>query len=243
MNWIYFWRSEWDTSKNQVVATSERARYIFERHDLTVNSQYPIVIEGQGQAAVQVQVISQDRVVGKVVTDFAPPLPLSSVSLLVAVCRPQSLKRVIYAATAAGITQLVFVPSERGEKSYLTSRELTKERISDQVVQALEQTGGALAPDVQVVEPLRDALASISANDSGPSKLLVAHPGSAVSLATALHSGTPATSHITLAFGGEKGWSERELAVFRELDYQPVNLGDRVQRVDMAVAFALGAVL
>lgn len=155
-------------------------------------------------------------------------------TLLVALPRPKGLKRVLQAAAAFGTEQIVLMESWRVEKSFWNSPLLEPAALNEQLILGLEQGCGTRLPEVHIRKRFRpfaeDELPLIA---SGKLALL-AHPRS--SALCPAHVEQP----FCLAFGPEGGWTSFEVDVFRRAGFVPVNLGDRILRVDQAVPAFLG---
>lgn len=155
-------------------------------------------------------------------------------TLLVALPRPRSLKRVLQAAAAFGTERIVLMESWRVEKSFWGSPLLEPAALNEQLVLGLEQGCGTRLPEILLRRRFRpfaeDELPSIALGKLA----LLAHPRSA----------TWCPAHVQqpfcVAFGPEGGWTSFEVDLFKAAGFVPVHLGDRILRVDQAVPAFLG---
>jgi len=173
------------------------------------------------------------------VTLSEPPPPRAGVSLLLAMPRPKQLKRVIPAVASLGVDRVVLVKAARVEKSYFDSKVLAPEFLDDLVVQGLEQAKDTVAPKLEVRERFKpfveDELDAWAPKDA---KRFVLHPTA--------DGGVPAIDrgqHLVLAIGPDGGWVSFEVELLRSFGFQPVTLGPRTLRSEVAVAAVLGAFL
>ena len=162
-----------------------------------------------------------------------PPQALPA-TLLVALARPMSLKRVLQAAAAFGVERLVLMESWRVEKSFWGSTLLEPAALNEQLILGLEQGCGTRLPDVLIRRRFRPfAEDELPAMASGRLALL-AHP----------RFGTLCPARVQqpfcLAFGPEGGWTPFEVELFTQGGFVPVHLGDRILRVEQAVPAFLG---
>ena len=185
------------------------------------------------------EVLSQDAVslVLKVSVMDAPP-PRAGVSLVLAVPRPKALKRVIPAIASLGVDRVVLVNAARVEKSYFDSKVLAAEFLDGLVELGLEQACDTIRPTLEIRERLKpfveDELATWAPRDA---VRLIPHPH-----ATAPLRPVPSSTHVVLAIGPDGGWVPFELELFSKHGFQPVSLGRRVLRGEVAVPAVLGAV-
>lgn len=166
-----------------------------------------------------------------------PPPPRAGVSLVLAIPRPKQLKRVIPAVASLGVDRVVLVNAARVEKSYFDSKVLNDEFLDGLVQLGLEQACDTVKPVLEVRTRLKpfieDELASWAPKDA---LRLVPHPS-----ATAPLSPVPSSQHVVLAIGPDGGWVPYEIELFAKHGFQPVSLGRRVLRGEVAVPAVLGA--
>lgn len=161
-----------------------------------------------------------------------PPLaPLPSLTLLVGLPRPQTARDVLRDATTLGATQLLFVHTEKSEPSYAASSLWTDGEWPRHVLAGAEQAFDPRVPAVTAGLTLAAALAGLPAAGSRIALDNYESPGP-------LSAATP-TLPLTVAIGGERGWSARDRAELRAAGFQFFHLGARVLRTETAVVAAL----
>jgi RsmE family RNA methyltransferase len=167
-----------------------------------------------------------------------PPPPRAGVSLVLAVPRPKALKRVIPAIASLGVDRVVLVNAARVEKSYFDSKVLAAEFLDGLVELGLEQACDTIRPTLEIRERLKpfveDELSSWAPRDS---VRLMPHPHASAPLRP-----VPSSTHVVLAIGPDGGWVPFEVELFSKHGFQPVSLGRRVLRGEVAVPAVLGAV-
>lgn len=177
-----------------------------------------------------------------------PEPPRQPVTIIAALPRPQSFKKVLQTAATLGVAKLLFINSDRVEQSYFSSPVLTASEVREQLLLGLEQARATRLPEVRILRSFAPGRRRVEPPDAeafdaaceDADLLLVADPGAASSLAAAWSDGggTP-VSNILLAVGPEGGWRERELAAFGERGFSSFALGARIMRVETASAFIL----
>ena len=160
--------------------------------------------------------------------DQPPPAKLP-LTLLLALPRPKMLKRVLQTVAAMGVPRLVLLNSYRVEKSFWQTPFLEPEAIREQLLLGLEQARDTVLPEVSIEKRFKpfveDRLPAISADTLG----LVGHPGDYPACPRAV------SKPVTLAIGPEGGWIPYEVEKLQEAGLAPVQLGERILRVETAV--------
>ena len=170
----------------------------------------------------------------QVAFDQPPPAKLP-LTLLLALPRPKMLKRVLQTVASLGVPRLVLLNSYRVEKSFWQTPFLSPEAIREQLLLGLEQARDTVLPEVSIEKRFKpfveDRLPALAAGSLG----LVGHPGDY----PACPRGLPLDQPVTLAIGPEGGWIPYEVEKLAEAGLQPVQLGERILRVETAVTALL----
>lgn len=157
-------------------------------------------------------------------------LPLT---LLLALPRPKMLRRVLQTISAMGVPRLVLLNSYRVEKSFWQTPFLEPAAIREQLILGLEQARDTLLPEIIIEKRFKpfveDRLPALAAGSLG----LIGHPGAYPACPRAVE------QTVTLAIGPEGGWIPYEVEKLQEAGLQPVQLGERILRVETAVTALL----
>ena len=167
-----------------------------------------------------------------VTLDQPPPAKLP-LTLILALPRPKMLRRVFQTLATMGVGKVVLVNSYRVEKSFWQTPFLEPAAIREQLILGLEQARDTVLPEVIIEKRFKpfveDRLPSMTEGTLG----LVGHPGDY----------PPCPRHldeaVTLAIGPEGGWIPYEVDLLGKAGLQPVQLGERILRVETAVAVLL----
>jgi RsmE family RNA methyltransferase len=166
--------------------------------------------------------------------DQPPPAKLP-ITLLLALPRPKMLKRTLQTVATMGVSRLVLLNSYRVEKSFWQTPFLEPEAIREQLILGLEQARDTVLPVVSIEKRFKpfveDRLPALVDGTLG----LVGHPGDFPDCPR----GLPFDQPVTLAIGPEGGWIPYEVDKLREAGLQPVQLGERILRVETAVTALL----
>jgi 16S rRNA (uracil1498-N3)-methyltransferase len=172
--------------------------------------------------------------------DFAwgPPLPpVPTLALLIGLPRPQTARAVLRDATTLGATALHFVRTEKGDPNYAQSTLWSSGEWRRHLLAGAEQAFDPRIPEVRHGATLLETLAILGDGDGARVALDNYESPYALS-AVAVAPGSP----VVLAFGAERGWSERERLLLREHGFALAHLGERVLRTETAVVAALALV-
>ncbi|WP_350648238.1 16S rRNA (uracil(1498)-N(3))-methyltransferase [Pseudomonas sp. HY13-MNA-CIBAN-0226] len=168
----------------------------------------------------------------RVTLDQPPPskLPLT---MVLALPRPKMLRRVFQTVAAMGVPRIILVNSYRVEKSFWQTPFLEPDAIREQLILGLEQARDSVLPEIIIEKRFKpfveDRLPAITEGTLG----LVGHPGNYPPCPRGLN------EPVTLAIGPEGGWIPYEIDLLAKAGLQPVQLGERILRVETAVTALL----
>lgn len=166
-----------------------------------------------------------------------PPRP--RVTIVLAMVRPQIMKRTLQHLAALGVRRICLIGASRVEPAYFSQRLFDGDEYVEHLVLGLEQARDTWVPEVSihrrfhrfVADVLPGLLATIPAGAR-----VVAHPG-----AGERPHGVDAEQEVALAVGPEGGWTDAEVARLVQLGFRPVSLGPRILKVETAVPYLFGA--
>jgi RsmE family RNA methyltransferase len=168
----------------------------------------------------------------RVSLDTPPPekLPLT---LLLALPRPKMLRRVFQTIATMGVPRVILLNSYRVEKSFWQTPFLEPAAIREQLILGLEQARDTVLPEVIIEKRFKPFV-----EDRLPQRVegtlgLVGHPGQFPPCPRATQ------QPVTLAIGPEGGWIPYEIDLLHKAGLQPVQLGERILRVETAVTALL----
>ena len=167
------------------------------------------------------------------VTLVQPPPAKLPLTLVLALPRPKMLRRVFQTVATMGVSKVILVNSYRVEKSFWQTPFLEPAAIREQLILGLEQARDTVLPEIVIEKRFKpfveDRLPMITEGTLG----LVGHPGNYPPCPRAL------SEPVTLAIGPEGGWIPYEIDLLAKSGLQPVQLGDRILRVETAVTALL----
>jgi 16S rRNA (uracil1498-N3)-methyltransferase len=168
-----------------------------------------------------------------VTLDQPPPAALP-VTLLLALPRPKSLKKVLQAVTAMGVKRIVLMETWRVEKSFWHSPVLGAAVLREQMIQGLEQARDTMLPEITLRRRFKPFVEDDVPALMAHTRPLLAHPPAVAPCPRNIN------APITLAVGPEGGFTAYEVEMFQTRGFEPVSLGARSLRVEHAVPALLG---
>jgi len=167
--------------------------------------------------------------------DQQPPAKLP-LTLVLAVPRPKMLRRLFQTVATLGVPRLILVNSYKVEKSFWQTPFLNPETVRENLVLGLEQARDTVLPEVIMEKRFKpfveDRLPAIADGTLG----LVGHPGPYPACPRAVE------GPVTLAIGPEGGWIPYEVELLGKAGLAPVQLGERILRVETAVTALLSRI-
>ena len=175
----------------------------------------------QGQVEVEIICLAQE-----------PPkaLPLT---LVLALPRPNMLKRTLLNISAMGVKKIILLNSAKVEKSYWQSPVLKPDNLYRILLEGLEQARDTQLPELQMMTRFRPYVEDILPREVEGKLALLAHPYQADDCPINLE------QECILAIGPEGGWNEFEVSKWHEVGFKSVHLGERILKVETAVPVLL----
>lgn len=213
---------------DRAVLRGRRLRHLHEVHQAEQGDQLRVGRLGGAMGQGRLLRLESDEAELQVSLDLPPPAKLP-LTLLLALPRPKMLRRVLQTVAGMGVPRLVLLNSYRVEKSFWQTPFLAPEAIREQLLLGLEQARDTLLPEVIIEKRFKpfveDRLPQLCAGSLG----LLGHPGD--------YPPCPRTvsGPVTLAIGPEGGWIPYEVDKLAAAGLRPVQLGERILRVETAV--------
>jgi len=217
---------------DRVVLRDRRLVHMQEVHGVAVGDSLRVGRIGGLMGRAEVVRLEPREAELQVVLDQAPPAKLP-LTLVLALPRPKMLRRVFQTIATMGVAKVILVNSYRVEKSFWQTPFLQPEAIRENLVLGLEQARDTVLPEIIVEKRFKpfveDRLPAIADGTLG----LVGHPGNYPPCPRALQ------EPVTLAIGPEGGWIPYEVDLLAKAGLSPVQLGERILRVETAVTALL----
>ncbi|WP_120994776.1 16S rRNA (uracil(1498)-N(3))-methyltransferase [Stutzerimonas urumqiensis] len=160
--------------------------------------------------------------------DRDPPAKLP-LTVILALPRPKMLRRVLQTIASMGVARLVLINSYRVEKSFWQTPFLAPAAIREQLILGLEQARDTRLPDVILEKRFKPFVEDRLPGLIAGTHALVGHPGDFPPCPRGVDGA------VSLAIGPEGGWIPYEVDKLVEAGMTPVQLGERILRVETAV--------
>lgn len=197
-------------------------------------AEWEVEVEHVGKTSIETTLISAVKSV---------PEPSVGVTMLLGLARPERIELAIQKCTELGAVRFIPVTSERvqgGNTGTPSPKRL--ERWQRIVVEAAEQSGRAIVPDVEQPMPVMEAVRSLIA-DQPLLCMWEEIANESESLSSSLKAISRANSALAALIGPPGGFSERETTEIREAGARLVTLGSRVLRSETAAIAVMSAIL
>ncbi len=240
MNILIFEQSDL-SSPDIIVVSGRRARHIFE------------ILHAKIGDTIKIGELNRNIGVGEVI-DFCNTsesvkikiLSLATLSLqpqvdlILALPRPQMLKRILENVASLGVRNIYLIKSEKVEKSFFSSPVLSDESIKKHLLLGLEQSVTTILPRVKIYKNFKQFIGELSISTAKYAVKFIAHnKANAVDLRNIMAAQQCSKQNSIIAIGPEGGWTENEFQTFLDNDFQCILLGDRILRVETAVYVSL----
>lgn len=212
----------------QARLNGRRLQHMLEIQQVTIGESLRVGLVNGLMGEGKVVALDQQQAELQVSLTQPPPAKLP-LTLLLAMPRPKMFRRILQHCATLGVAEIILLNSYRVEKSFWQTPFLQPEVIRENLLLGLEQARDTVLPTVRIEKRFKpfveDQLPALVAGTTG----LVAHPGDFPACPRAL------TGPVTLAIGPEGGWIPYEVDKLRAAGLQPVQLGERILRVETAV--------
>lgn len=229
-------------SSDRVRLADYRAKHIREIHRAYPGQTLKIGLANGRVGEGIVQGLDGQTVELEVQLTSEAPSP-SNVSLVIALPRPQTLKKVLEVTAACGVGRVFLVDAERVEKGFFSSKLLKDNHWLRHVRLGLEQGGRTQIPEVTFHRSLRRFLSEELNEPSLAGTIrLVAHPSVSETLWQTPLARRQEITNVLGVVGPEGGWLDSEVEKFVSRGFQPVRLGSSILRVEYAVTSLLAQI-
>jgi 16S rRNA (uracil1498-N3)-methyltransferase len=217
---------------DRVVLRDRRHVHVRDVHRAAVGDVLRVGLVGGRLGAGTVVALDREVLELEVALHDDPP-PALDVTLVMALPRPHSLRKVLQQATAMGVKRFVLFACARVEPSFFTASAARPDAIAEELRLGLEQARDTIVPEVEVHPGrfhrfLADRWPAVARGT-----VLVAHPEPGAPPCPRAVAGP-----VTLVVGPEGGFVPAEVERLRDLGTL-VELGPRILRVETAVVALL----
>jgi len=198
-----------------------------------------IVFDGVGCEYVsEITILTKKDLAVKLLEKSEFKIPSKKVNLYLALIKKGNFELAAEKCTEVGISGIHPVISERSEK-----KDINMERLNKIVIEASEQSGRMTVPEVFEPMDLEEAIMQAVSSDArrvifDPSGLSLRDEQSKTGLDC--HGNTLAMTkkEVSVFIGPEGGWSDSELELFKNNNFEIYSLGQNILRAETAAIVA-----
>ena len=216
------------TSENEISLEGRRLRHIREVHRAEVGAQLRVGRVGGLMGLGEIVQMDENHCRLRVELREPPPLPLE-LTLYLALPRPKFLSRVLQTVSSLGVKNIHLMNSARVEKVYWSCDQLTDASVRESLLLGLEQARDTVLPHVHLHTLFKPFVEDELSECIRGTRAIVAHPNSKTPCPRG------AVEHISLAVGPEGGFVPYEIEKLVSVGFEPVEIGERILKVETAV--------
>lgn len=157
-----------------------------------------------------------------------PPNPLP-LSLILALPRPQMLKRILQNTTEFGIKDIHLIHSKKVEKSFWQTPNLHPENLHSYFELGLSQAKDTILPNLQLHQQFKPFVEDVLPQLIQGKQALIAHPYCSRPIPAA------STQERLIIIGPEGGFTDYEVNLIQQQGVEAFSMGERIYKVENAV--------
>jgi len=219
-------------SENRALLTGAHAEHLSRVLRAQVGQEFDVVVGNEVRRG-RVASIANDRVEFELGDVVPAPTPVQ-ITLVLAISKFDRMEWAIEKCTELGVTRIIPLVARRSEAHLVKAATKRVERWQRIARESAEQSRRGSPPEISQPMKLTDALAL-----PGGVRIVLSESEREIMLVDALQEGFD----FLLALGPEGGWTDSELAWFREARWISASLGTTVLRVETAAVAAVAVVL
>lgn len=220
-----------EASANHAALTGAHADHLVRVLRARVGQEFDIVAHGIVRRG-RIAKIGEDRVEFDLGEDIQTTAQVN-LTLLMAIIKFDRMEWAVEKCTELGVSRIIPMISRRTDVHLASASAKRLDRWRKIAAQASEQSRRAAAPEVSEPMKLRDALKL-----PGGIKIVLAETEEQSLLADLVNHSGPHDS-VLLAVGPEGGWTEDELEMFKDHQWNAASLGSTILRAETAAMAAV----
>ena len=223
-----------ETSGSHAALTGEHAQHLARVLRARVGQEFDIAA-GEKVRRGRISSITDDRVEFELGEELSAPLG-PRITLVLSIFKFDRMEWAIEKCTELGVSRIIPLIARRTDSHLAAAAAKRVERWQRIARQAAEQSRQPSPPEIVQPTKLKDALAL-----EASIRIVLAESERQTMLKDVLQVHPP--DDLVLAVGPEGGWTESELAMFRETGWVSASLGDNILRAETAAIAALAIVI
>ena len=239
MNIVLFTKAD----KNFLPLTDERAKHILKVLKKNKGETFDAGIENAENGLATITNIDENGIT----FDFMPTgtgKPLNNIEMIIGFVRPIQLKRLFRDMASLGVKKIHLVATELGEKSYMDSKIVERGTAYNALREGAIQAKSTHIPELCIHASVADCLKSLKRKNAVTVCLDNIEPKTTLfNYLREKNAKFEQNLTVFAAIGSERGWSNKERALFKEADFTLCGMGHRVLRTETASTVAVSLIL
>jgi RsmE family RNA methyltransferase len=219
---------------DMVLVRGRRAEHAVSILKATVGGHIRVGVVNGNTGLGRIEKIDGEGVLMTIKCNQPPPAPLS-LTLICAMQRPKTLKKILQCACAMGVKKFFIIECWKVEKSYWSSPLLEPDELREQFILGLEQARDTVMPELELRRRFKPFVEDELPELIKDKAAFVAHPGSKTVIPY-----TADDRERVLALGPEGGFTDYEVDKLTTAGFSSISLGERPLRTEFALAALIG---
>ncbi len=245
MNLLLIRPHEWPASDHRLTLSDYRARHVIDVLKLRVGDSLTVGLANDKLGRASILAMDAHTVtLGDWALTHDSPESLA-LEVILALPRPRMLQRSLQTMATLGVRKIHLIHTERVEKSFWQTPLLKPAAIEHELILGVEQARATQIPEYALHPHWRTFYHAVLPALRAQHKV-IAHPGpypEAARLDLDKHPKHANATQALLAIGPEGGFTAAEVQDFIAQGFQPVQLGERILRVETAVPVLIATLL
>jgi 16S rRNA (uracil1498-N3)-methyltransferase len=191
--------------------------------------------DGSAAWLARIDSVARNRVEFALLEPLPAPQPIADITLLLAVVKFDAFEWAIEKATELGVSKIIPLAAARSEKGLLAAAAKRSQRWQKILLESSQQSRRLRVPTLDNLRLPDDAFS----DETSGIRLLLSERADARHLRSLLRGRS--NEAAILAIGPEGGWTDRELEVARQSQFEEASLGQLILRTETAVIAALAS--
>lgn len=232
MNGVLLYPEETSSEVDYLITRPETRSHLIEHLKVKIGDTLHCIEVGIGVAQGIVRTLDESGIGISILS--RGPVEQPSLSLIVGLSRPPTMKKILEHGTTMGVGHFYFISTALTEKSFARSRILSQDSVKEICALGLAQSKTlAYLPHVTVLNRLEDLPQDKSL------KFCLSLKARTTLLEECHNTAGLINRPLTLAVGPERGWTENEEHLLSSYGFKSISISRSTLRVEHAVFSAL----
>lgn len=241
MNFLFL-KNKWKIEEFLYEVVGGDLEVVQKNHELKSNIQIKGLIENIGKADLSIIELTNKKLIVKV-NNIKKSEVKNKIILLIAISRPQTVKKILELGATLGISEVHFFKSETTVKSYVSSKIFIDHNIEKHLLKGAEQSGNPFLPKIFIYKNNYELIKNyIEINKKSLRDYLKIMPSTKSDINFKDLTLKQGIDKIIL-IGPESGFTDSEESAFNELGFKNIKLSEYILRVETALVYLIAKLI